>query len=93
MLEWNVPPLRFTRVGKQGFYASWARPALFVGALGTNLDAGDARRVLTDAGAQVDFRFAMLSTLELTISAGAAVAFEDGHAPRREAMFSVKILK
>jgi len=29
----------------------------------------------------------------LTISAGAAAAFESGYAPRQEAMFSVKILK
>ena len=33
MLEWNLPPVRFPRVGKPGFYASWARPALFVGGL------------------------------------------------------------
>ena len=49
--------------------------------------------MLTDTGAQLDFRFGLLSTLELTVSAGAAVAFEDGYAPRREAMLSVKILK
>ena len=29
----------------------------------------------------------------MTISIGVAVAFEDGFAPRREAMFSVKILR
>jgi hypothetical protein len=51
------------------------------------------RRVLTDTGAQLDFRFGLLSTLELTVSAGGAVAFEDGYAPRREAMLSIKILK
>ena len=93
MIEWNLPPIRFRRVGRPGFYASWARPSLFVGGLATNLDARQARRTLTDTGAQVDFRFGLLSTLELTVSAGAAVAFEDGYAPRREAMLSVKILK
>ena len=93
MIEWNLPPLRFRRAGRPGFYASWARPSVFVGALATNLDAGAARRSLTDAGAQIDFRFGLLSTLELTLSAGGAVAFEDGRAPRREAMLSVKILK
>jgi hypothetical protein len=93
MLEWNLPPVRFRRVGRPGFYASWARPSIFVGGLGTNLDAREVRRVLTDTGAQVDFRFGLLSTLELTVSAGAAVAFEDGYPPRREAMLSVKILK
>ena len=92
-LEWNAPPIRFRRVGKPGFYASWARPALFIGGLGTNLDLTDARRVLTDIGGQVDVRFGLLSTLELTLSAGAAAAFEHGYAPRQEAMFSVKILR
>jgi len=93
MLEWNLPPVRFSRAGKPGFYASWARPAVFIGVLGTNLDVADARRMLTDVGGQIDFRFSLLSTLELTVSAGAAAAFERDSAPRREAMFSVKILK
>lgn len=93
MLEWNAPPIRFTRVGMPGFYASWARPAIFIGALGTNVDVPDARRVLTDIGGQLDFRFGLLSTLELTVSVGAGAAFESGYAPRHEAMFSVKILK
>jgi len=93
MLEWNLPPVRFRRVGRPGFYASWARPSIFVGGLATNVDAREVRRVLTDTGAQLDFRFGLLSTLELTVSAGGAVAFEDGYPPRREAMLSVKILK
>src|SRR6185503_3990807 len=82
MLEWNLPPVRFSRAGKPGFYASWARPAVFIGALGTNLDVADARRMLTDVGGQIDFRFSLLSTLELTVSAGAAAAFERDSAPR-----------
>jgi hypothetical protein len=93
MLEWNLPPLRFRRMGRPGFYASWARPSLFVGGLATDVDTRQARRVLTDTGAQIDFRFGLLSTLDLTVSAGAAVAFEDGYGPRREAMLSIKILK
>jgi hypothetical protein len=93
MLEWNLPPVRFTRAGTPGFYASWARPAVFVGGLATNLDRTNERRTLGDAGAQLDFRFGLLSTLELTVSTGAAIAFEDGHPPRREAMLSIKILK
>jgi hypothetical protein len=93
MIEWNIPPLRFRRVGTPGFYASWARPALFVGNLVANPEAASVRRTVTDTGAQVDFRFGLLSTLDLTISVGGAVAFEDGRAPQREAMLSVKILK
>ena len=92
-LEWNLPPWRFRRAGTPGFYATWARPALFVTGLSTNLDAPSARRTAVAAGGQIDFRFSLLSTLDLTISTGAAVAFEDRHAPRREAMASLKILR
>jgi hypothetical protein len=35
----------------------------------------------------------MLSVLDMTLSAGGAIAFEDGHRPRREAMISLKILR
>ena len=93
IVEWNLPPWRLRRAGTPGFYATWARPALFAGLLGTNVESGDFRRVVGNVGAQVDVRFGLLSVLEMTISAGAAVAFEDGVAPRREAMLSLKILK
>ena len=92
-LEWNAPPWRFRRVGIPGFYATWARPAVFVTALSTNLDAPEARRVITNAGGQIDFRFGALSALDLTLSIGGAVAVERGQAPRREAMVSLKILR
>jgi hypothetical protein len=92
-VEWNLPPWRFRRAGIPGFYATWARPAVFVSALGTNLDAAGARRVATDAGGQVDLRLGALSALDVTLSIGGAVAFEPGYAPRREAMVSLKILR
>jgi hypothetical protein len=92
-LEWNAPPWRFRRVGIPGFYATWARPAVFVTALSTNLDAPEARRVVTNGGGQIDFRFGALSSLDLTLSIGGAVAIERGQAPRREAMVSLKVLR
>jgi hypothetical protein len=48
---------------------------------------------VSNAGAQVDVRFGALSALELTLSAGGAVAFERGQRARREAMISLKILR
>jgi len=93
MLEWNVPPWRFSRLGTPGFYASWLRPAMFVGDLATNLDAPVVRRVAADVGGQLDLRLMMLSELEMTLSVGAATAFERGVAQRREAMVSLKILR
>ena len=92
-VELNLPPWRFQRAGKPGFYATWMRPALFVTGLATNLDDESVRRTAIDTGAQLDFRFTMLSVLDMTLSVGGAMAFEDGHQPRREAMISLKILR
>jgi hypothetical protein len=92
-VELNLPPWRFQRAGRPGFYATWMRPALFVTGLATDLDDKDVRRTAIDAGGQLDFRFTMLSVLDMTLSVGGAVAFEDGHQPRREAMISLKVLR
>jgi WD40-like Beta Propeller Repeat len=92
-VELNLPPWRFQRAGKPGFYATWMRPALFVTGLATDLDDENIRRTAIDAGGQLDFRFTMLSVLDMTLSVGGAVAFEDGHQPRREAMISLKVLR
>ena len=91
--RWNLPPWRFRRAGTPGFYATWARPAVFVTGLATNLDAEAARRTAVSVGGQLDFRLSLISTLDLTVSVGGAVALEDGYGPRREAMFSLKILR
>jgi hypothetical protein len=93
LVQWNLPPVRVRRRGRPGFYANWARPALFVGGIVTNLDSRPARRTLADVGAQVDVRLTLLSSLDLTLSAGYAIAFEDGRRPRGEAMVSLKLLK
>jgi hypothetical protein len=92
-VELNLPPWRFQRAGKPGLYTTWMRPALFVTGLATDLDDKDVGRTAIDAGGQLDFRFTMLSVLDMTLSVGGAIAFEDGHQPRREAMISLKILR
>jgi len=93
IVEWTVAPLRFSRAGTPGFYLTWVRPAVFASALVTNLDTSAARRTVTNAGGQLDFRLSALSTLDLTLSVGGAVAFEDGSRPRREAMISLRVLR
>src|SRR4030095_14476060 len=93
MLEWALPPIRFSRAGTPGFYLSWMRPSLFAGSLVTNLEAADVRRTLGTVGGPLDFRLNLLSTLDLTLSIGGAAAFEQGFAPRREAMISLKVLR
>ena len=99
MLEWNLPPIRFRGAGTADVYVQWARPALFASAMVTNMDAEpdldseSARHVVGNVGAQVDFRIYAMSRLEMTLSVGQAVAFEEGFAPRWETMVSLKILK
>ena len=85
--------MRFEHVGTPGFYATWLRPAVFVGGLATNLDDSPSRRVLFSAGAQLDVRLSALSVLDLTLSLGGAVAVERGYAPRPELMLSLKVLR
>jgi hypothetical protein len=93
MLEWNLPPLRFRRAGTGGFFLTWLRPALFATVLGTNLDDPGLRRSFGNVGGQVDLRFTLLSRLDMTLSAGYAVAFEQGQLPRDEFMLSLKVLR
>ena len=92
-LEWNIPPLRFRGAGRPGFYATWLRPAVFAGVLSTDPETAEFRHVLGNVGAQLDLQITALSTLDMMLSLGGAVAFENGFAPRHEVMISFKVLK
>ena len=63
------------------------------GVLTTDVGNDAFRRVVTNAGAQVDFQLSALSALDMVLSFGGGVAFEDGFTPRREFMASFKILR
>ena len=93
IVELNLPPVRFEGFGTPGLYVPWLRPAIFAGALATNLDHRPARRIVYTTGAQVDLSISALSALDLMLSIGGGVAFETGHRPRREAMISLKVLR
>lgn len=93
MLEWNLPPVRFASVGTPGFYLTWARPSVFASSLVTNLDDSLTRQEVTNAGIQVDFRFTILSRLDMTLSLGYAEGFgSDSILDDEEFMVSLKIL-
>jgi hypothetical protein len=93
MLELNLPPIRFERVGTPGFYLSWARPAIFVSSLATNVDNSALQREATNAGFQIDFRFTILSRLDMTLSLGYAKGFGNSSImDDDEFMASLKIL-
>lgn len=93
LVEWQLPPVRFSHAGTPGFYLSFVRPALFAGGLVTNVDRPGIRRTATTAGGQIDLRFTMLSALDLTLSIGGGVRLERDVAPRRELMLSLALLK
>jgi hypothetical protein len=92
-LEWTLPPWRFSRVGTPGAYLSWLRPAVFVSALVTNLDDASVRRRGISAGGQVDLRFSVLSALDMTFSAGAAIRLANGVPKAGEFMASLRVLR
>ena len=87
-----LPPLRFRHFGMPSFYLTYVRTALFTTAVVTNYDRDDLRRVVANAGAQIDFRFEFLSHLRLTLSAGYAAAFEENRKTSDEFMLSLKLL-
>jgi hypothetical protein len=78
MLEWCLPPVRFAALGSPGFYASWARPEVFVGALETNLGTNAARVNAYDVGAQLDFQLHVMHREPMMLSFGVARGYAAG---------------
>lgn len=93
MVEWNLPPWRFRRLGTPGLHATWLRPAFFASFLATNLDDRRYRGNAASVGAQFDIRFTVLSNQDMTLSFGGALAARDGYRPHGEAMVSLKVLR
>ena len=92
LVEWNLPAVRFKRVGWPGLYANWARVSLFGSGLVTNISESADRRELTNAGVQLDVSTVMFSNLESMFSVGYARAFEHGESSD-EVMISLKLLR
>jgi len=92
MLEWNLPPIRFRRVGTPNFYLSWARTSLFASNLTTNLDDSAIKLDTQSYGIQIDFQFTVMSRLKMTLSTGYAKAYGNNSFTDDEWMISLKIL-
>ena len=90
--EVNLPPLRFEEVGTAAFFLSYARPALFGGAM--QLRSPDDRSYrLYNLGAQVDLGFTVVMRLPMVFSIGVGRGFGDQDIDgRTEWMASLKIL-
>ncbi len=92
MLELNLPPIRFDRVGTPKFYLSWARPALFASVLFTNFDDQLLEYRSESYGIQIDFHFTLMSRFDMTLSTGYAKGYGDGDITDDEFMISLKIM-
>jgi len=91
MVELALPPKRFQRFGVPSLYCNWAHLRLFSTGLTTNFHSLPIRRTLVDAGAQVDFKLVIFSTMSSTFSLGYAGAWEKDSPYRDEFMISLKI--
>ncbi len=91
MAELNLPPLRFSDIGRPSLFLSSMRSALFAGVLA--IDPGSQTgRTLETVGGQIDFNFTFALRLPMVLSAGVAAGFENGRHKGNEAMVSLKIL-
>ena len=90
--EVNLPPVRFEEVGTAAFFLSYARPALFGGAMLFHSPEDRSYRIF-DLGAQVDLGFTVVMRLPMVFSVGVAHGFGDKDIDgRTEYMASLKIL-
>ena len=71
---------------------SWARTALFATYLTTNLDQTVIQQNTRNLGIQVDFRFTIMSRLDMTLSTGYAKAYGNDSFTDDEWMVSLKIM-
>jgi hypothetical protein len=92
MVEWNLPPLRFRRLGTTWLYCNWMRLSMFSGVIGGNLASSADRQGVGNAGMQLDFRVAISSYLNTTFSVGGAVAKDRHGRTSQELMISLKLL-
>jgi hypothetical protein len=90
--EWNLPPMKFRRLGTTWLYANWARLSLFSSGLASNFANTADRQYYVDIGSQLDFRVVLFTYLNTTVSAGYAGATDRHGRVTTEYMISLKIL-
>ncbi len=92
IVDWNLPPIVFQRVGSPGFHLTWLRPAIFGSILYTDLDSSSRRNEYQNLGTQVDLRFTVMHRHDMTLSLGYAVGFKERSREGSEWMISLRIL-
>jgi hypothetical protein len=91
LLEFNLPPARFSNIGRPSLFLSSIRSAVFAGAMVMDPADGGARTFET-VGAQIDFNFTVALRLPMVFSIGAASGFDKGRHRGDEVMISLKVL-
>jgi len=91
LIEWGLPPMRFSQFGTPTFYLNSAHLALFTTGIKTNLDEDALSRELINVGAQLNVKFVSFFSLPYTFSIGYAAAFEEHERYSDEFMISLKI--
>ena len=91
VLEFNLPPARFSNIGRPSLFLSSIRPAVFAGVMVMDPATGGARTFET-VGAQIDFNFTVALRLPMVFSVGAASGFDKGRHRGDEVMISLKVL-
>ena len=92
ILEWNLPPIRFRKIGMTACYLRWARTAVFTSGIITNPDSEDFQEKYFDVGAQIDFQFVLLSIFKSKFSLGYAIASDLDCNTSEEFMISLQLL-
>jgi hypothetical protein len=92
LVEWNLPPIRFSRLGSTYASCNWARFSLFSSGLAGNMGLSTDRQLRANLGAQLDFRFVLFSYLNSTLSLGYARATGAQAKRPGEFMISLKLL-
>jgi len=92
ILEWNLPPIRFRKIGMTACYLRWARTAVFTSGIITNPDSEDFQEKYFDVGVQIDFQFVLLSIFKSKFSIGYAIASDLDWNTSEEFMISLQLL-
>lgn len=92
LTEWDLPPVRFRRVGSTVLYVNWARLSLFSSGMAANLGRANGRQEFGNLGAQIDFRTVLFTYFKSTFSTGYALARDNLGKVSGEYMISLKIL-
>jgi hypothetical protein len=91
LVELNLPPLRFSNIGKPSIFLSSMRPTLFAGLLDAEPISGGPQ-TYEDVGGQLDWNFTAAFRLPMVLSFGDAVGLTRDQHPHNELMLSLKIM-